>query len=241
MNFLPKDKMTQTALLLVIGLVLIVLAKSMEKTMNPLQVNLVIGVVVLGTLYLVYHVNSKEEFFDAHDNESDTDSEPEPPAEVPEPLVETPEPPVETPEPPVETPEPPVQVEVEAEDQDEGVRPNVPNRLDEARVPADAVGPLPESVEACLPKELLTSQDLLPNENEASPFNDFENPDMKGKNFLDASLHVGIDTVGQSLRNANRQLRSEPPNPQVQVSPWLQSTIGPDVGRRPLEIGSGSF
>ena len=64
---------------------------------------------------------------------------------------------------------------------------------------------------------------------------------MEGKNFLDASLHVGIDTVGQSLRNANRQLRSEPPNPQVQVSPWLQSTIGPDVQRRPLEIGSGAL
>ena len=48
---------------------------------------------------------------------------------------------------------------------------------------------------------------------------------------------VGINTVGQSLRNANRQLRSEPPNPQVKVSPWLQSTIEPDSNRKPLEIG----
>ena len=46
-----------------------------------------------------------------------------------------------------------------------------------------------------------------------------------------------VNTVGQTLRNANRQLRSEPPNPQVKVSPWLQTTIEADTNRRPLEIG----
>ena len=35
------------------------------------------------------------------------------------------------------------------------------------------------------------------------------------QNFLNAGFHVGINTVGQSLRNANLQLRSEPGNPQV--------------------------
>ena len=28
-----------------------------------------------------------------------------------------------------------------------------------------------------------------------------------------------------------------PPNPQVKVSPWLQSTIEPDTNRKPMEIG----
>ena len=56
-------------------------------------------------------------------------------------------------------------------------------------------------------------------------------------NLLDAGAHIGINTVGQSLRNANLQLRSEPPNPQVNVSPWMNTTIGPDLPRRPLEIG----
>ena len=56
-------------------------------------------------------------------------------------------------------------------------------------------------------------------------------------NLLDAGSHIGINTVGQSLRNANLQLRSEPPNPQVNVSPWMNTTIGPDLPRRPLEIG----
>jgi len=49
---------------------------------------------------------------------------------------------------------------------------------------------------------------------------------------------TGVNTVGQSLQNANRQLRSEPPNPQVKVSPWLQSTIEPDTDRKSLEIGN---
>ena len=67
------------------------------------------------------------------------------------------------------------------------------------------------------------------------------NPDgvgtLKDKNFLQAGYHVGINTVGQTLRNANLQLRSDPPNPQVAISPWLQSTISPDMNRKPMEIG----
>ena len=70
------------------------------------------------------------------------------------------------------------------------------------------------------------------------------NPSGKGElaniNLLKAGYHIGIDTVGQSLRNANLQIRSEPPNPQLSVGPWMQSTIEPDFMRPPLQIGSGS-
>ena len=70
------------------------------------------------------------------------------------------------------------------------------------------------------------------------------NPSGQGsladQNFLTSGFHIGINTVGQSLRNANRQIRSEPLNPQVKVSPWLQTTIEPDINRRPLEIQSDS-
>ena len=31
-------------------------------------------------------------------------------------------------------------------------------------------------------------------------------------------------------------LRSEPPNPVKKVGPWMQSTIEPDLNRKPLEI-----
>ena len=69
------------------------------------------------------------------------------------------------------------------------------------------------------------------------------NPSGKGElaniNLLKAGYHIGIDTIGQSLRNANLQIRSEPPNPQLNVGPWQQSTIEPDFLRVPLEIGVG--
>ena len=97
----------------------------------------------------------------------------------------------------------------------------------------------------CYPQPTLKAEDLLPKEDSAaiSEFNLAAPKDgegiLKGVNYLDAGFHVGVNTVGQSLRNANRQLRAEPPNPQVNVSPWLNTTIGPDLMRRPLEDGEG--
>jgi hypothetical protein len=61
--------------------------------------------------------------------------------------------------------------------------------------------------------------------------------DLKGQNFLQPGYHFGINTVGQTLRNANYDVRSDPPNPRTAVSPFLNSTIEPDVYRRQLEIG----
>ena len=58
-------------------------------------------------------------------------------------------------------------------------------------------------------------------------------------NLLKAGYHTGIDTVGTVLRNANLQVRSEPPNPTTRVSPWMNTTIEPDLMRVPLEIGCG--
>ena len=55
--------------------------------------------------------------------------------------------------------------------------------------------------------------------------------------MLTAGHHNGINTVGNSLRNANLQLRSDPPISQVNAGPWMQSTISPDVNRKQLEIG----
>ena len=91
----------------------------------------------------------------------------------------------------------------------------------------------------CFPKDQLQPQELLPGDYESSwkevaP----NNPGaLEDQNLLEAGYHVGVNTVGQTLRNANLQLRSEPANPQVKVSPWLQSTIDPDSNRKPLEIG----
>ena len=93
---------------------------------------------------------------------------------------------------------------------------------------------------SCYPQNTLKPKDLLPS-GKSKDVADYDNANptgegiLKGVNFLDAGFHVGVNTVGQSLRNANRQIRSEPPNPQVSVSPWLNTTIGPDLGRKALE------
>lgn len=61
---------------------------------------------------------------------------------------------------------------------------------------------------------------------------------LENINLLKAGYHHGIDTVGQTLKNANRQIRSEPPNPRVNIGPWHNSTITGDYMRVPLEIGN---
>jgi len=90
----------------------------------------------------------------------------------------------------------------------------------------------------CFPRDRLTADDLLPKDAANSKFaqvNPAGQGDVDGANYLTAGNLIGVNSVGNSLRNANVGIRSEPPNPQVQVSPWMQTTIGPDLNRRPLE------
>ena len=91
----------------------------------------------------------------------------------------------------------------------------------------------------CFPKDQLTPQELLPADANSTwaQVVPAGQGSVGDQNFLTAGYHVGINTVGQTLRNANMQLRSEPPNPQVKVSPWMQSTIEPDTNRKGMEIG----
>jgi len=91
----------------------------------------------------------------------------------------------------------------------------------------------------CFPKDQLTPGELLPSGDNSkwSASVPSGQGELGDQNFLTAGYHVGVNTVGQTLRNANRQIRSEPSNPQLKVSPWLQSTIETDTNRKPLEIG----
>ena len=105
-----------------------------------------------------------------------------------------------------------------------GISPSEQLGQNETSLGVTGLGRTPSS---CYPQQTLKPGDLLPTDESI----------LQGVNLLDSSYHVGVNTVGQSLRNANRQLRSEPPNPQVNVSPWMNTTINPDLPRRPLEIG----
>ena len=78
---------------------------------------------------------------------------------------------------------------------------------------------------------------LLPREvSSAEDFGQFA-PDeiLKGQNFLDPRKQIGFpETIGGNLRNANQSIRAEPPNPK-QPYVWQNSTITPDLMRRPLD------
>lgn len=93
----------------------------------------------------------------------------------------------------------------------------------------------------CASRDRLTSADLLPLDANSkwAELNPQCSGDVQDQNYLTAGYHIGINTVGQSMRNANLQLRYEPPNPQIPVSPWLISTIEPDQRTHGLmDIGS---
>ena len=78
---------------------------------------------------------------------------------------------------------------------------------------------------ALLPREVATQDD----------FGEFAPEDiLKGQNFLEPRQQVGMpETVGGALRNANQQIRAEPPVPK-DVFVWNNSTITPDVMQRGL-------
>jgi hypothetical protein len=100
---------------------------------------------------------------------------------------------------------------------------------------------MPGLPSSCSNPNIQNPAELLPRgtNNQWSELNPSGKGELANVNLLKAGYHIGIDTIGQSLRNANLQIRSEPPNPQLSVGPWNLSTIEPDFMRPPLEIGSG--
>jgi len=89
---------------------------------------------------------------------------------------------------------------------------------------------VPTQIGTCANRDRLTSSELLPSDTNSkwAELNPQCSGDIQDQNFLTAGNLIGINTVGQSMRNANLQLRYEPPNPQVPVSPWQISTIEPE-------------
>jgi len=84
-------------------------------------------------------------------------------------------------------------------------------------------------------------QDLLPHDQNSqwAALNPVAQGNIAAPDLLQAGYHIGLDTIGQTLRNANLQERSDPIIPKSAVGPWNQSTIEPDLGRVPLEVGCG--
>ena len=84
-------------------------------------------------------------------------------------------------------------------------------------------------------------KDLLPVDQNSqwSALNPVQNKYPQMPDMLQAGNLIGLDTIGQTLKNANYQLRSDPIIPKGNVGPWNNSTYEPDYARVPLELGNG--
>jgi hypothetical protein len=96
-----------------------------------------------------------------------------------------------------------------------------------------------QSDPGCYSGSTLQAPDLLPTDigdnawQETSPTSQGHITDQ---NFLESGHHYGINTVGNSLKNPNTQLRSDPPIPKINVGPWNNSTVDPDSNRKQFDI-----
>jgi len=123
-----------------------------------------------------------------------------------------------------------------------GVKPSDPNG-NEVFASANGVQTSTPGVpSSCSTPNIQNPAELLPRDSNSqwAQLNPSGKGELANVNLLKAGYHIGIDTVGQTLRNANLQIRSEPPNPQLNVSIWNQSTIDPNYMAVPFEIGSGA-
>ena len=244
------NKMTKIVLVVAVAAVLAFLVKSNEKTLklNNDMSMLVLGLIVVVALYAIFLINNEEdelESFQANEEETLTESDVSTtvdPSEMNNSDMNTAETEVNNAE------------NTAVANNNNAEQPANNNAQEEPSVqPAEPLGDNeePKGVQdmyntsnavpdQCYPKDVLTSADLLPKDTDSTWAQSVPatNGALSDQNFLNAGYHIGVNTVGQSLRNANRQLRSDPPCPRSQVSPWMQSTIESDTNRRPLEMGS---
>jgi hypothetical protein len=82
------------------------------------------------------------------------------------------------------------------------------------------------------------AKDFLPNEINDEWFDtDFSQAkyNMNDDKLINTERYVvGVNTVGQSLKNASYDIRGTIPNPKFSVSPWNNSTYEPDFNLKPL-------
>ena len=119
-----------------------------------------------------------------------------------------------------------------------------PNTVPSSNVPsiiAPATSVAPKSGYALQP--VANPSDLLPKDQNSqwAALNPVGGNSINMPDLLQAGYHVGLDTIGQTLKNANYQLRSDPIIEKKDIGPWMNSTIEPDYGRVPLEVGVHSL
>ena len=87
----------------------------------------------------------------------------------------------------------------------------------------------------CDPEDLFDVDKYLPQEVNDDWFEVQPEPiSVKNRHLINITKPIGINTIGTSLKNASHDLRGSPACPKYTISPWLQSSIEPDVNLKPL-------
>jgi hypothetical protein len=85
------------------------------------------------------------------------------------------------------------------------------------------------------PEEIFNIHNYLPQESNKDWFEVMPEPvSVKNRHLINISRHVGVNTIGSSLRNPSYDIRGSVPCPKMVVSPWLQTTIEPDINIKSL-------
>lgn len=126
----------------------------------------------------------------------------------------------------------------------DGMKTGTPEKEEKKEEEAGAApeaAPAPAAEAGYAMQPVANPADLLPKDEnskfaELNPAN-LNTGDVMVPDLLQAGYHVGLDTVGQTMKNANLQLRSDPVIAKKDVGPWNNSTIEADVVRQEMEIG----
>lgn len=57
---------------------------------------------------------------------------------------------------------------------------------------------------------------------------------INNDNLINPKIHIGVNTVGSSLKNPSHDIRGDIPNPKITTSPWNNSSIEPDTNIKGL-------
>lgn len=87
----------------------------------------------------------------------------------------------------------------------------------------------------CEPEDLFDVDKYLPQEVNDDWFEVQPEPiSVKNRHLINITKPIGVNTIGTSLKLSSRDIRGTPVVPKTVISPWLQSSIEPDLNLKPL-------
>lgn len=87
----------------------------------------------------------------------------------------------------------------------------------------------------CEPEDLFDVDKVLPQEVHSDWFETPTHPvSVKNRHLVNVVKPIGVNTIGTSKKNASYDIRRAPACPKKVLSPWLQSSIDPDINIKTL-------